>query len=131
MTSKEHAKHNEEACDFLLNSEKFNDWVVTTAFYSALHYICNEIFPLEQYDETFNSFETYYRSNFKNAGSSQTKHSVIISLVNTKLTSCNIFYRSLYDLCMKARYSNYNVSFNIALKARRDLDNLKRHLDKI
>jgi len=130
VASKDHAIHNEEACNFLLSSGRFNDWVVTTAFYSALHYVCSEIFPFEQHSITFDSFERYYRLNFKNTGNRKSKHSVIISLVNAQLPTCNIFYRSLYDQCMKARYANYKVSTNIALKAKKDLDALKLQLNQ-
>jgi UDP-GlcNAc3NAcA epimerase len=37
----EHAKHNEKACNFINTSStnEFNDWVITIAFYSAVHYI--------------------------------------------------------------------------------------------
>lgn len=131
MAGKNHAIHNEKACDFLLSSGEFNDWVITTAFYSALHYVCNELFPLEHQNITFENFERYYRENFNNTGKTQSKHSVIISLVSAALPSCNMFYRSLYDQCMTARYSNYVVSDKLALKAKRDLDNLKLHLRKI
>lgn len=37
--SKEHEQHNEELCDFLIADGKFTDWIVTTSFYSALHYV--------------------------------------------------------------------------------------------
>lgn len=50
---KQHAIHNEEACDFLLSSNKFNDWVITTAFYSALHFVQHEIFPLTHDDKKY------------------------------------------------------------------------------
>jgi len=130
MTGKDHAIHNEETCDFLLSSGKYNDWVVTTAFYSALHYICYELFPLERNDEIYNNFEAYHRSNY-NKENSDSKHSSIIKLINTELPSCNMFYRSLFDQCMKARYINYMVSNDFALKAKRNLDNIKRQLHKI
>ena len=131
MATKDHAIHNEEACDFLLSSGKFNDWVVTTAFYSAMQFVCNELFPLEQNNVIFDSFERYYHLNFKNTVNRQSKHLVIISLVNSNLPLCVKFYRSLYDQCMKARYTNYKVSLNIAIKVRKDLDNLKRQLEKL
>ena len=131
MSSKTHAIHNEKACDFLLSSGEFNDWVVTTAFYSALHYVCNELFPLEHRNMTFDNFERYYREKFINTKKTQPKHSVIISLVRYNLPLCNKYYRSLHDHCMKARYANYKVSNDLAVKARKDLERLKRQLNKI
>ena len=43
----DHAKHNEEACRELLRTGKFNDWVITTAYYSAIYYVTYELFPAQ------------------------------------------------------------------------------------
>lgn len=131
MESKDHAIHNEETCDFLLQSGKFNDWALTTAFYSALHYVCYELFPMEIDNVNYDCFERYYRLSSNNSNNSKSKHKVIIALVKTHIPSCNMLYRSLYDQCMTARYNNYKVSGEFALKARKDLDRLKRQLDKL
>jgi hypothetical protein len=130
MTHKGHAAHNEKACDFLLDSGRFNDWVVTTAFYSALHYVCHELFPLEQNGVAYDCFDRYYRALYKSNGSTKTKHAVIISLLKLYLYPAITFYRPLFDECMKARYLNYRVSNTIATKARNDLERLKRQLSK-
>jgi uncharacterized protein (UPF0332 family) len=131
MNNKPHAIHNEKACDYLLSSGQFNDWVVTTAFYSALHYVCSDLFPLEQNGDTFNSFELYYRSNFKSAGSNITKHDALISLVNLHLPLCKRYYKHLFERCMTARYTNYKVTYNEAASARNDLERIKRQLSKV
>lgn len=55
-----HAAHNEKACDYLLKSRLFNDWVITTAFYSALHYVQDEIFPLTEDRKTYNNFNIFF-----------------------------------------------------------------------
>ncbi|MDR2145601.1 MAG: hypothetical protein LBE91_03965 [Tannerella sp.] len=128
--SKDHAIHNENTCDYLLQSGQFNDWVVTTAFYSALHYVCNEIFPLEQNGLIYNNFEIYYRIIFKSNASKKSKHDVIISLVSLYLPMCKRAYMSLFDWCMASRYTNYIVSSQVASNARKDLEHIKRHLSK-
>lgn len=40
-----HANHNRDACVDLRQGNKFHDWCITTAFYSALHYVDLKIFP--------------------------------------------------------------------------------------
>lgn len=40
-----HGQHNEEVCDLLLLQKKYPDWVITTAFYAALHFVSYKIFP--------------------------------------------------------------------------------------
>ncbi len=128
---KAHAIHNEDACNFLLNSGKFNDWVVTTAFYSSLHYIHHEIFPLEHKNTTFTNFNGYYDVMYGTSINNRpSKHNVTIELVKNKLPNCSRFYRWLHDECSNARYKNYKVSENIANQSKRYLDNIKLQLTK-
>jgi hypothetical protein len=127
---KQHAIHNEEACDFLLTSNKFNDWVVTTAFYSALHFVQHEIFPLEEDGESYNDLNIYYGKFLKKRNKNITKHFATIQLVNSKLPKCLSYYRWLYDACMSARYTDYSVSTKKAMTAREYLKKLKSELTK-
>lgn len=127
---KQHAIHNEEACDFLLTSNKFNDWVVTTAFYSALHYVQHEIFPIEEDGETYGDLNIYYAKVLKKKKKGITKHFATIQLVKSKSPNCLSYYRWLYDACMSARYTNYNVSSKKAKQANEYLKKLKNELTK-
>lgn len=123
-----HAAHNEKACDYLLKSRLFNDWVITTAFYSALHYVQDEIFPLTEDRKTYNNFNIYFYKVLKKQNSKLSKHEATIQLVNLKLKSASSYYRWLHDSCMTTRYKNYIVSDDKAKKAREYLDALKKHL---
>ncbi|RPA68440.1 hypothetical protein EF405_12345 [Cyclobacteriaceae bacterium YHN15] len=127
---KKHAIHNEEACDYLLASNKFNDWVVTTAFYSALHFVQHEIFPISEIGETFSDLNSYYAKVLKKKNKGLSKHSATIQLVNSKLPKCSSYYRWLYDACMNSRYTNYSVSNKKAKLARDYLRVLRNHLTK-
>jgi len=129
MIEKDHAVHNERACDFLLSSGEFNDWVVTTTFYAALHYVRYELFPLERNNVIYNNFEKYF-SNISKKENMQSQHKALIRLVETELYSCAAFYRYLYDQCRTARYVNYSISNDITLKAMESLKNIKLHLNK-
>jgi hypothetical protein len=90
---KQHAIHNEEVCDFLLSSNKFNDWVVTTAFYSALHFVQHEIFPITEGGQVYTDLNEYYGKVLKKKNQNFTKHFATIQLVNSKLPKCSPFYR--------------------------------------
>ena len=127
---KQHAIHNEEACDFLISSNKFNDWVVTTAFYSALHFVQHEIFPLTDSGKTYSDLNVFYSKVLKKKNKRLTKHIATIELVSLWLPKCSPYYRWLHDACMTARYTNYNVSKNKAKKAREYLKLLRSHLSK-
>lgn len=125
--SLDQAQHNESVCQFLLIGGKYNDWVVTTAFYSALHYVEHQIFPLVVGAITYNTFKHY----FDGACSSnhQSKHKIKSSLVKSQLT-CGSEYRWLMDECMNARYIDYVVDKDTANMANKCLKKIKRCIIK-
>jgi hypothetical protein len=127
---KKHAEHNEAVCDFLLASCNFSDWVVTTGFYSALHFVQHEIFPLTENGHTYPDFNTYYRKVLKAKNRRTNKHSATIELVKKHIPKASSYYRWLYDACMNARYTDYQVSVNKAQQARRFLAALRTELKK-
>ena len=121
---KTHSQHNYEACEFILNHGQFHDWVITTAFYSALHHVQEEIFPFTDKDNnSYNTFEQYYSKSLRD-GKKISKHGLTIKLVEQRITGAGTLYRSLHDMCKTCRYSNYNVSPKKAKIA-------KSYLDKI
>lgn len=111
-----HAQHNRRTCQHLLATEEFNDWVITTAFYSCLHFVQHEIFPLSEGGKDFPNFNAYY-SKLKKGKKRFSKHHATINLVKDHLPKVSARYRWLHDACMNARYSNYNVKGNKAQKA--------------
>lgn len=120
---KDHADHNKKLCDLLLkgepngaNKNKFNDWVVTTAFYSSLHFVEHHIFPLEHGDAEYNSFAEFYNSRGEHERSSQ--HRERLKLVRKYMPTIKDHYGMLMDLCGNARYKCYKVSEEKAKKAR-------------
>tara|TARA_R110002124_G_scaffold157576_3_gene324655 strand:- start:59 stop:457 length:399 start_codon:yes stop_codon:yes gene_type:complete len=119
-----HSEHNKEACDYLFASGKFNDWVVTTAFYSALHFVHSEVFPLTTNEGTFKCFDSYFNFLNKRGSNSLNKHTATIRLVEQHLKHASSQYRYLYDQCMSARYSNFKVSLLMANQAKITLESL-------
>ncbi len=66
-----HAIHNKEVCVHLSKESRYSDWVITTAFYSAVHFVEHKIFPIKgfkskriEYDFTsFNGYYDFYSNN--------------------------------------------------------------------
>ena len=129
---KAHAEHNELVCEFLSQDGRFNDWVVTTAFYSALHYVSYELFPLEEGEITFGSLDEVCSTKLTGfSNPAKNKHNMLKSLVQAKCSKrCSALYRKLFDRCMNARYVNYQVSKQSADDALQTLKNLKHELKK-
>jgi len=124
-----YAKHNEKACKYLDKKPEFTDWVITTAFYSALHYVRYKIFPISITSRTgkklkINDFENYFRVNNPMGLS---KHSLLSNLVEEKHVEIADDYNKLRDISWSARYSNYKYPREVSNDAKKRLDNIKKY----
>lgn len=107
----QHAEHNKKLCLIIQSlPDNYNDWVVTTAFYSCIHFVEHKLFPLTVNGVTYKNFNTYYHAFFVSTNNSLSKHEAKIELVETYLVTVSSNYRWLFDACMNARYRNYIVS---------------------
>lgn len=86
-----HAKHNRDVCKYLNKSGSvFGDWVITTAYYSAIYFIIHELFP-NQYEingrpRRYSNFEEYYRDyKLLNKGVVLNQHKARLQLVEDYL----------------------------------------------
>lgn len=121
-----HSQHNYEACEFLLNEGNYTDWVVTTAFYSALHTVYEEMFPhTDSGGNTFNTFAEYYSALNMPRSQRKSKHYRTIKLVEVVLPNIAPLYRNLFDMCHTCRYRNYYVSKKKATVAKSYLDKIR------
>jgi hypothetical protein len=133
---RDHALHNEEVSDFLATRPEFADWVVTTAFYSALHWIKYSIFPLsvtldDGTIQVFPDLGAYQRLAFGKQMPSESPHKTLLRLAKTCCpTSVSAEYKRLYSICMTARYEDYRLAPPIIAVAREGLKVIRRHCDQ-
>jgi hypothetical protein len=110
--SLKHAEHNEAVFDHLYPNKDFVDWIVTTAFYSALHYVDSKIFPINYNEKgikfSVSDMESYAVSGLNKFGND--KHVCRIKLVERNLKEVSHNFSWLYSNCKNARYHNYNFS---------------------
>ena len=126
-SSRAHSAHNEQLCDLLWANGNFNDWVVTTAFYSAIHLVDHQIFPLTiSVEPVFANFKQYLNRK----SPLEPPHRVRRDLVEKYLPSCIEPFDWLLNACHGARYNSYEVSKPIAEQARKKLDAIKKHSSK-
>lgn len=106
-----HAKHNKEVCLFLYNQTKYNDWTITTAYYSAIYFIYSKLFPNKYEDplngdiKHFSSFEKYCQRLPDKCN----KHKATENLVIEHLPEIYNDFKKLKDNCWTARYDNYII----------------------
>lgn len=112
INSIDHANHNCETHALLLSNPGHEDWVITVAFYAALHFLRHKIFPLEVVigETTYNcgTFDEYYGILKKPKPG---KHGAMRNLVELKSPiEVSTAYNQLMDLCFTSRYNSYIVS---------------------
>jgi hypothetical protein len=121
-----HAEHNEKVCNYLGRKPEFADWVITTAFYSSLHFVRHKILPYNYTDKsgnrrTYNDFESLF-GNFKKEG--EGRHGFQKRFVEENIKEIRFEYQRLHELSQNARYYNY-------IYDRKDSDRAKEYLKKI
>ncbi|MGR3179305.1 MAG: hypothetical protein ACUZ8E_14740 [Candidatus Anammoxibacter sp.] len=126
----EHGLHNEDACNYLDKTQKYPDWVITTAFYSSIHFIEHKLFPLSvNYNGTDIEYATFdnYCYFHKTAIRKENPHKIRERLVADKLPTIAFYYKQLKSLSFTARYRNYKHSPDIANKAKSYLNEIKEY----
>lgn len=102
---KKHAEHNEEVYNYLRKNPEYIDWVITAAFYTTIYYVQYKIFPYKMKFAgktiTLNSIEEYHE--YSGVQSIHASRKKIVS----ELLTCRRAYKQLHDLCMTARYNQY------------------------
>ena len=121
-----HAEHNEKLCEQLIKEGKYNDWVITTAFYSAIHFIDHKLFPLEHDDTIY-----YDMGEVRARRNSKSKHLARKEIVAECLPEQVSNYDFLDKNCRTARYVSYVVAPKKAQMAFQRLSQLKKECLKV
>lgn len=123
MTKKiEHAQHNKSICEELHKQQKYNDWTITTAFYSALHFTDLKVYPFTSPSGTIckNIAEVC------DALGKREKHAAKIELVRRSCPSIIIEYKWLRDQSQNARYTSFITRPDKADKAVKYLKKIEK-----
>jgi len=124
----EHAIHNQKVCEHLIAATEYHDWIITTAFYSALHYIESHLFPnkythpVTNKTQTINTFNEYC---WKINGEHKSKHDKRLDLVEEMLPDICDDYQTLKDACWTARYTNYKSDQEVSKLCYKALKNIE------
>jgi len=123
----EHGRHNKVVCDNLYLQDKYEckDWVVTTSFYSAIHFIDHALFPCQHNGKTFKDINEAHREL-----NARSKHATREILVNKYLPKFKAEYSFLLSESQTARYVNYDLNQAFADKAVRHLNAIQKAFDK-
>lgn len=106
--SLKHAEHNLGATLCVHEQHTYHDWVVTMAFYSALHFINHKLFPSKP--EGYLDFHDYYISVVLLGKRKYPQHKARARLVDEKMPVTGMYYRWLLQTADHARYNDWNIS---------------------
>ncbi|EKD25861.1 MAG: hypothetical protein ACD_79C01466G0005 [uncultured bacterium] len=122
----QHAEHNYSACMYLKQSKEFPDWIITTAFYSALHYFESLIFPYKESSVEYKSTEEFFQNN-KLKYKLENIHSARLHLVKTCYPEYKNAYKDLLGISKTARYNDYKAyDMNDADRKIQNLNRIKQ-----
>lgn len=115
-----HARHNLDACELLRRQDGHSDWVVTTAFYAANHYVRSKIFPVTEHwidadvtDDTFGGYCT--------RRGQKSDHGQLKKLVRRHLKPVYGRYTRLLEASWASRYNDYRIASTVERAALEDL----------
>ncbi|GEN77491.1 hypothetical protein [Chryseobacterium hagamense] len=109
----EHALHNKKLCEELNVHKKYNDWTITTAFYSALHFTDLKVYP-------FTSIHGQICNNIDEAIqvlNHPEKHTVKMKMIELQCSKIKNQYRWLKEQSYNARYKTYKIPASSGDKA--------------
>lgn len=104
MSYIEHARHNESVCNYLGKKESYSDWVITTAFYSAMHYVRHLIIPVKIGDKSYSDFESLFCDH---KSPMEGRHGFLRSYILMNYPQIGYEYGKLHDMSTTARYTQY------------------------
>jgi hypothetical protein len=115
MTKKqEWGKRNQELSLQLLSEGIYFDWSVTTAFYSAVQYVEDAIFPVRINGIYCTEIGTA-RKECRLDGRHATREKLVYGIMGT---TAGVYYKWLDDRSRTARYKTYKIDKSVAGKAK-------------
>lgn len=114
---KEHGERNKKLSNVLFDGKVYYDWVITTAFYSAIHFVEDKILPCE-----VSSVKCKNITDVKRAYQMNGRHSSRERLVFEKMEGrIAARYKWLDDKSRYSRYTTFKVTITEANKAQQYL----------
>src|ERR1051326_8009484 len=105
MKKIKHGEHNRTLCDHLITKGGYNDWVVTTAFYSAIHFIEHKLFdkPFDYGGKKLINIDAAH-NYIRITKSKHETRGILVTHANLEFAH---EYLYLEKACKNARYINY------------------------
>ena len=110
---KKHGEHNQTLSKELLEGKKYYDWVITTAFYSSIHFVEDCILPCDLHGVMCKDISEVKRA-YKMPGRHAARERLVCEKLDIKIA---VKYKWLDDKSRYSRYTTYKVTTTEANKA--------------
>lgn len=121
-----HGERNKTLAEDLNNGKKYYDWVITTSFYSAIHFLEDLLIP-----STIGAQECKNIQEVKNAYNLRGRHIARLKLIQMNAPlDIAIGYKWLDDRSRYSRYTTYKITPAEASKALQYLNAIHTHCSK-
>ncbi|MEP0365630.1 MAG: hypothetical protein ABJN36_09110 [Cyclobacteriaceae bacterium] len=120
MKRRIHGERNRDLSQSLVKGNKYFDWVITTAFYSSIHFVEDSILPTNIgsiHCKNINDVKQAYRMS----GRHQARERLVFDNLNLKIAAK---YKWLDDNSRNSRYVTYKIKRQEAEKALQYLDEI-------
>lgn len=113
LKRKNHGERNKNLSKELFDKAQYLDWAITTAFYSAIHFVEDKILPCQVQGQHCTNID-----DVKKAYSMRGRHAARERLVSDHLElKVAVRYKWLDDKSRYARYTTYKITKSEAEKA--------------
>lgn len=113
---KQHGERNKNLSEQLFTGKIYYDWVVTTAFYSIIHFVEDKLLPCQ-----INSIACKNINDVKSAYKTRGRHAAREQMVIDHLPNIAAKYKWLDDKSRYSRYTTFKVTSAEADKAKQYL----------
>jgi len=121
-----HAERNKSLAEDLKKGKKYHDWVVTTSFYSSIHFLENLLLPT-----TIGACKCTNIQQVKNAYNLKGRHIARLKLIQMNAPlEIAVGYKWLDDRSRYSRYTTYKVTPAESDKAIQYLTKIEKHCSK-
>lgn len=126
LKKQEHAQRNQKLSKQLYDSGEYFDWVITTAFYSAIHYVEDKILPCKVGSTQCKNINEV-KSAYQMPGRHSARERLVFAELPLKVAGK---YKWLDDKSRYSRYTTYKVTKTEADKALQYLSNIQKECYK-
>lgn len=128
MSSLHHANHNVRVCNYLGKSKDYGDWVITTSFYAAVHFVRHLMLPCEINGVEYTDFDVLCKEH---KGFGEGRHGFQRTYVQLNYPEIDFEYSKLHDMAVISRYRKFEYTREQSNMAKEYMQDIKKYIESV